>query len=136
MADLTQIGFRRDAVRSLDSLKAAFMLEQDRDLARLAVAYALHKGLELESVQNMGSRERNYNVNTIDTNDQLLRTLIKVQFSQNDRVQSRPYEAVEILMNRGVIALNQDRVSLNDILDLAAATQEMDSKELGVPEGA
>lgn len=136
MADLTQIGFRRDAVRSLDSLKAAFMLEQDRDLARLAVAYALHKGLELESVQNMGSRERNYNVNTIDTNDQLLRTLIKVQFSQNARVQSRPYEAVEILMNRGVIALNQDRVSLNDILDLAAATQEMGSTELGVPEGA
>jgi hypothetical protein len=136
MADLTQIGFRRDAVRSLDSLKAAFMLEQDRDLARLAVAYALHKELELDSVQDMGSRERNYNVNTIDTNDQLLRTLVKVQFAQNDRVQSRPYEAVEILMNRGVIALNQDRVSLNDILDLAAVTQEIDSRELEVPEGA
>lgn len=128
MADLTQIGFRRDAVRSMNSLKAAFMLEDDRDLARLAVAYALHKGLDLDPIQDMGSREKNYNVNTIDTADQLLRTLIRAQFAGNDRAQTRPYEAVEILMNRGVIALNHDRVSLDDILELATNSEPIASE--------
>lgn len=124
MADLTQIGFRRDAARFLSSLKAVFMFEQEKDLARLAVAYALHKELPLDPIQEMGSRERNYNVNTIDTSDQLLRTLVKVYFADNERVQARPYEAIEILMNRGVVELNLDNVTLDEILELSSSDAE------------
>lgn len=129
--DARNIALTAEATAAADRIMERLRLSQRLDAVRLGMAYAIRHQVDLDREGWGHSGGTNYNVATVDTSDGTLRRLVSIFYDSPDAVR-RPYEAIETLMNKGVLLLKQhlDDGTLGGLSDL---WQDPDATTAEVP---
>lgn len=99
MADLKNIALTIEATQIVNDLREKLGITEQMDVIRLGFAYAVEHELELS--RDPGTRGgSNYDTGGLDS-EGLMADTVRIYYSAQD-VQSEPYRAVEVLMNKGV----------------------------------
>ena len=104
MSDARNIALTVVATAAAERIKNELNLESITEAARVGFAYALRCGLS-PTRDGQAPQGSNFNVATIDTSDGVLRELVKVFHSDDAEVAGAPYRAIEALISRGLVQL-------------------------------
>lgn len=102
--DARNIALTVTATAAAARVKDELNLESITEAARVGFAYALRCGLS-PTRDGQAPQGSNFNVATIDTAAGALRELVKVFYSDDVEVAGAPYRAIEALMSRGLVQL-------------------------------
>jgi hypothetical protein len=117
-SERVNVAFTQAAEPVARRLQARLRLPSLMDVARIAAAYALRRGLSLARPDDFGSASSaNYNVGSIDPGGQMRGLLLAV----HPELADDPYRVLETLINIGTLELDQQIaeghiVSLQDLV--------------------
>jgi hypothetical protein len=127
--DRRNINLTADSERAARTIKEKFGFPELQDVVRLGIAYAVVLRLEPSPFPPGTPRGSNYSSAAIDGDDRLLSSLFGLlSIGDGDLA---PYQAMEILMSRGILRLEKDIreghvVDLSDLFDVGDSMAEID----------